>query len=231
MPGRALEVALATDDIRRSFDWWSRLGFGSALTGDVRSWPYGVLAAPGLNIGLHETSMPSPQLMLVRPDVAGLVPLLEERGVETADVRLGADVFNELQFQDPAGVAVRVLEARTFSPPVPAAPVLVGRFDAMSWPTADVDAVAAFWQRLHVDCETRADDWALLRTDLGGHSLAWHAPRVSPEPLMVFRHANLAELRGRLEGLGIAPQSRGLGVAAPHILLGSPEGQKLAILA
>ena len=231
MPGRALEIGLATGDIRRSFDWWSRLGFGSAPTGDVRSWPYGVLTAPGVTLGLHETSMPSPQLMLVRPDVAGLVPLLAERGVETVEVRLGADVFNELQFQDPAGVAVRVLEARTFSPAAPIGPALVGRLDAVSWPASDAGAVTAFWQRLHVDCETRANDWALLRADLGGHSLAWHSPRLSQEPLVVFRHANLQELRGRLDGLGIAPQLQGLGLPAPSVLLGSPDGHKLAILA
>jgi len=231
MPGRALEVALATGDIRRSFDWWTRLGFGSALTGDVWSWPYGVLTAPRLAIGLHASSLPSPQLMLVRPDVAGLVPLLDERGVETTDVRLGAEVFNELQFTDPAGVAVRVLEARTFSPPPPSEPAIVGRFDAVSWPAADADAVAAFWQRLHVDCETPVDDWALLRADLGGLSVAWHAPRVSNEPLLVFRNADLQELRGRLVQIGIAPQSRGLGLTRPNVVLGSPEGQKVAILA
>jgi hypothetical protein len=47
----------------------------------------------------------------------------------------------------------------------------------------------------------------------------------------VFRNDDLQELRGRLQELGIAPQSRGLGLPRPHVLLASPEGQKLAILA
>ena len=231
MPGRALEIALSTSDIGCSFEFWMRLGFTSALTGDIWSWPYGVLTAPRLNLGLHATPMPSPQVMLVRHDVAGLVPLLEERGVEATDVRLGAETFNELQFVDPAGLPVRILEARTFSPPVTVADPLIGTFDALSWPAGDPDAVAAFWQRLHVDCETREDDWALLRADLGGLALGWHGPRVSQEPLLVFRHADLQGLRARLTEAGIAPQSRGLGWSRPHVLLSAPEGQKIAILA
>lgn len=231
MPGRALEIALATSDIRASFDYWTRLGFGSAVTGDAWSWPYGVVTAPQLNVGLHATTLPSPLVVLVRPDVAGLVPLLEERGVAVEDVRLGTETFNELQFVDPAGVPVRVLEARTFSPPPAAEPVLPGRFDAVSWPVPDVDAVAGFWRRLHVDTEPRDDDWALLRADVGGQAIAWHSPRLSTEPLIVFRHPDLQELRGQLERLGVAMQSRGLGLARPHVLLSTPEGQKLAILA
>ncbi|MEO8753845.1 MAG: hypothetical protein ABI624_14335 [Casimicrobiaceae bacterium] len=231
MPGHALELALATSDIRRSFEFWTQLGFGSALTGDIWTWPYGVMTAPRVNLGLHAATLPSPQVVLVRPDVAGLVPLLQERGVEVADVRLGADAFNELQFFDPAGVAVRVLEARTFSPAAVGADAAIGTFDAVSWPAPDADTIAAFWQRLHVECETRADDWALLRADVGGMAIAWHSPRVSTEPLLVFRHPRLQDLRGRFAGLGIVPQSRGLGLARPHALFASPEGQKVAILA
>lgn len=231
MPGRALEIALATSDIRRSFEYWTRLGFGNALTGDAWSWPYGVMTAPHLNLGLHATSMPSPLVVLVRPDVAGLAPLLEERGVTVDEVRLGAEVFNELQFADPAGVAVRVLEARTFSPPAVAPETQLGRFDALSWPAPDVAAVAEFWGRLHVDTQPRQDDWALLRADLGGHALAWHSPRVSSGPLLVFRHPDLQELRDRLGALDLAPQSRAAGFARPHVLLATPEGQRIAILA
>ena len=231
MPGRALELALATSDIRRSFEFWSQLGFGSALTGDIWSWPYGVMTAPRVSLGLHAATLPSPQVVLVRPDVAGLVPLLEERGVEVADVKLGADTFNELQFFDPAGVAVRVLEARTFSPSAIGPDAVIGAFDAVSWPAPDVDVIAAFWQRLHVECETRDGDWAVLRADVGGLAIAWHSALVSTEPLLVFRHPVLQDLRGRLTGLGIAPQSRGLGLARPHLLLASPEGQRIAILA
>ena len=230
MPGRALEIALATDDIGRSFEYWSRLGFGSALTGDTWSWPYGVLTAPRLSLALHATQLPSPQVVLVRPDVAGLVPLLEQRGVEVCDPRLG-EQFNELQFTDPAGLSVRVLEARTFSPPESRAEILIGTFDAVSWPTSDPDAVSAFWSRLHTDCAPLEEDWATLRADLGGHRVAWHAPRVANEPLLVFRHPDLQSLRDRLETLSVRLPMRKLGLARPHLLLESPEGQKIAILA
>src|SRR4051812_4180388 len=113
MPGRALEIALECGDIRRSFETWTRLGFGQALTTDSWPHPYGVVSTPRLNLGLHATSLRWPLLTLTRPDIVGLVPLLEERGVEPDDLRLGSEVFNELQFEDPAGLRVRVIEART----------------------------------------------------------------------------------------------------------------------
>jgi hypothetical protein len=233
MPGRALEIALAAGDIGRSFEFWTHLGFGSALTADTWAHPYGVMSAPGLCVGLHGAPLDSPLLTLTRPDIAGLVPLLEERSVEVENLRLGAEVFNELQFADPAGLRVRVLEARTFSPPAKASTPLLGRFDALSWPAADTDAVAGFWERLHVDCTPPdlADDWAALRADIGGHSVAWHSPRISPEPLLVFRNPQLAALRERLTELGLPPQTRASGFARPCVQLTSPEGQKLAILA
>lgn len=231
MPGRALEIALATDDIRRSFEYWTRLGLGSALTGDIWPWPYGVLTAPRLSLALHATQLPSPQVVLVRPDIAGLLPLLEERGVEISDVRLGGEQFNELHFADPAGLPVRVIEARTFSPTEARADSLLGTFDAASWPTSDPEAVSAFWERLHTDCAPFDADWATLRADLGGQRVAWHSPRIANEPLLVFRHPDLQTLRDRLEALGIRPPARRLGLARAHVLLESPEGQKIAILA
>jgi hypothetical protein len=231
MPGRALEIALATDDIRRSFDFWTRLGFGSALTGDVWPWPYGVVTAPRVSLALHATAFASPQVVLVRPDVAGLVPLLEARGVEIAELRLGGEQFHELQFSDPSGLPVRVLEARTFSPPETTHECELGTFDALSWPTSDPEGVSAFWERLHTDCAPEDGDWAALRADVGGHRLAWHSPRVSNEPLLVFRPASLHAVRAKLDALQVRLPARKLGVPLPHLLLESPEGQKVAILA
>ena len=146
------------------------------------------------------------------------------------DVRLGSESFNELTFADPAGLRVRVLEARTFSPPPQVHPALTGRFDALSWPVADPDAVADFWQRLHVDTDPATGDWAALRADIGGQSVAWHSPRISIEPLLVFRHPDLPGLRTQLAAAEV-PAGRSVGFTTPHLVLGSPEGQKLAILA
>jgi hypothetical protein len=230
MPGRALEIGLATADIRRSFEFWTQLGFGSALTTDTWSHPYGVLTAPHISLGLHSAELPSPLITLVRPDIAGLVPLLEERGVEPEHLRLGTEVFNELQFVDPSGLRVRVLEARTFSPPPQPAPPLLGQFEALSWPCTDPEAVTAFWERLHVDCAA-AEDWSLLRGDIGGFPVAWHSPRVAREPLLVFRHAGLPKLAERLAAAGVTSKARALGFPHAHLLVTSPEGQQLAILA
>lgn len=230
MPGRVLEIALASVDIQASFEWWSRLGFASATTGDAWSHPYGVLSVPGLNLALHGTSIDGPALTLVRPELASFLPLLEERGVTPAAVSLGPEVFNELWFSDPAGLPVRLLEARTFSPVHDASDALAGRFEALSWPAADPLAVAAFWRRLHVECAS-GEDWSELRADIGGQAVGWHSPRLSPEPLLVFRHPEPGRARARLVDEGFDPSPRGLPLQQSHVLVTSPEGQKLLVLA
>ena len=72
MLGSVLEVAAATPDVAASIGFYERLGFGSAVTGDV--WPhhYGVMTCRGLCLGLHGLRRPSPTLVFARENVAGL---------------------------------------------------------------------------------------------------------------------------------------------------------------
>ncbi len=217
MLGSWLEIALSTDDIRASCDFYEQLGFGSAVTGDIWTHHYGVMACGGLCLGLHEKRQPSPTVVFTRENVAGLARELDALGIAVINARLGSEEFNELSLRDPSGLVLRVLEARSFSPP-PAPPALtaLGRFESLSLPLRDVAAAEAFWQRLGVATPP----------------VAYHALKFHDEPLLQFRQPDLAQAQSVLSGLGIdcAP---GLGGFAPpdHLLLTSPEGQPIALLA
>ena len=113
MLGRFLEIGIATQDIRASVEFYERLGFTQAQTGDTWSHPYGVLTDGRVYIGLHQSRRDSPALTFVRPGIAGHLAALEGAGVELVTVNVGSEVFNEVAFHDPAGHAVRLLEART----------------------------------------------------------------------------------------------------------------------
>ena len=118
MLGRFLEFALTSADTGGAWQQYQKWGFAPAETGDIWPHAYGVVACDGLAIGLHAAGEEPLSLVFVRADVAALHRELGARGVEVEAARLGPDVFNELTLREPGGIAIRVLEARTFSPPL-----------------------------------------------------------------------------------------------------------------
>jgi catechol 2,3-dioxygenase-like lactoylglutathione lyase family enzyme len=235
MLGRFLEVGIATPDIRASVEFYERLGFTQAQTGDTWPHPYGVLTDGRLYIGLHQSRLDSPALTFVRPGVAGHVTVLERLGAELTTVRIGGEVFNELAFRDPAGQAVRLLEARTYSPAERAAgePSRCGAFAGVGLPAADFAQVSRFWQALGlVAAEEAAEPYPHLPLRAADIDVALHGPRFFPQPLLLFRDAAMAEriaaLRAHEVG-PIQPPPRGLDAKANAVLT-APEGTALLLL-
>lgn len=233
MLGRFLEIGIATADIRASVEFYERLGFSQAHTGDVWSHPYGVLSDGRLHLGLHQTRLDSPALTFVQPGVAGHVAALERAGVELATSRLGGEMFNELAFRDPAGQPVRLLEARTYSPADRSAdePSRCGTFGWLSVPAADFEAVRAFWEALGLRAGPEdATPFPHLPLSGEGVSLALHRPRFSPEPLLVFRDGGMPRRIAHLRqiGLTLEPPPRGLDPGSCAVLA-APEGTALLL--
>src|SRR6478735_9515910 len=193
MLGRFLELALTTPDTGGAWQQYQKWGFAPAETGDIWSHAYGVVACDGLAIGLHAKGE-EPSLVFVRADVAALHRELTARGVEVESARLGADVFNELTLREPGGMAIRVLEARSFSPPLELPEqTALGRFASLSLPCADMEEAAAFWARHDMPTEPIADPWEGLA--VAGTRLAYHARRSLPDPALLFCSSVLPDAR------------------------------------
>jgi hypothetical protein len=184
MLGRFLELALLTDDPGTSWHAFRRLGFADATSGDVLTHPYGVVAAEGLALGLHAKG-DEPSLVFVRPDVAALERELSGRFIDVESVRLGSDVFNELALREPGGTLLRVIEARTFSPPaeLPARTAL-GRFLAISLPCGDLAEARGFWERLGMDVDDATQPWESLA--IKGLPIACHETASCRELVVLF---------------------------------------------
>lgn len=235
MLGRFLEIGIATADIRASVEFYERLGFSQAQTGDIWPHPYGVLTDGRVCIGLHQTRLDSPALTFVHPGVAGQVPALERLGVELSTVNIRSEAFHEVGFRDPAGQAVRMLEARTYSPGARAAleTSSCGEFQALSMPAADFGRVREFWENLGFAADeeqTQPYPHLSLRSD--AMKLALHRPRVFAEPLLVFGDASMPARIARLRELGVGriqPPPGGLDRSA-NALLFAPEGTALLLL-
>ncbi|MBV6424992.1 MAG: hypothetical protein NAOJABEB_02806 [Steroidobacteraceae bacterium] len=242
MPGRFLELSVATDDIRASVEFYERLGFTQCETGDTWSHPYGALTDGRFVIGLHAYRFASPSLTFVRAGLARHVDALEAAGAEIAFRRTGEDVFNEVGFRDATGHMVTLLEARTYSPASRDRdqPSLCGDFLEYSLPARDFATARRQWEAfgfVAIDGDNDAADargdealpWQRLALTSDHLNLAFHAPRFFSQPLLVFGAFD-GERRARLEACGVA-SAAGLPPAldpARHALIETPEG--LAIL-
>lgn len=193
MLGRFLELALVVDDAGAAWQRYQQYGFAAAETGDVWNHAYGVVACRGFAIGLHARGTERMSVAFVRPDVAALHRDLAERGVQPEQARLGSDVFNELALREPGGVLVRVLEARSFSPPpeIPAQ-TQFGSFLSLSLPCRNLDKAAEFWRSLRIEVVPLQDPWEGFTVP--GTPLACHLRRSLPEPALLFRQPVGADL-------------------------------------
>jgi hypothetical protein len=229
MLGRFLEFALTSADTGTAWQQYQRWGFAPAETGDIWSHAYGVVACEGLAIGLHATGEEPSSLVFVRADVAALHRELTARGVEVESARLGADVFNELTLREPGGMAIRVLEARTFSPPLELpAQTRLGRFMSLSLPAADMDEAAAFWAQLDMPAQPGTNPWEGLA--IAGTTLACHLRRSLAEPALMFHNSVLPDAQWLQE----AGLKRGRDVPAlrprQHCTLRDPTGLSAIVL-
>jgi catechol 2,3-dioxygenase-like lactoylglutathione lyase family enzyme len=233
-PGRFHELSLATGDIRASIEFYERLGFTQTATTDAYSHPYGVLTDGRLYLGLHERAAPSPILTFVRPGIAACLAEFAALGIELTLCRVGDEVFNEIGFEGPHGEAVRVLEARTFSPAERSLSEvsLCGDFAEVSLPAGDFERAQAFWEPLGFVATGEIEaPYVHLPLTSDAVDLAFHRPRTSDTPLIVFRAPDMRERIARLRSIGVTEEALPRGIARDaNALLTSPEGTCLLLL-
>jgi catechol 2,3-dioxygenase-like lactoylglutathione lyase family enzyme len=233
--GQFHEVSIGTADIRESVEFYERLGFTQATTTDTWSHPYGVLTDGRLFLGLHQRRMESPTLTFVKPGIAGSLAEFEGRGIELTVCHTGDEAFNEIAFRDPFGQTLAVLEARTYSPVTRklSAESLCGYFEEFSMPVADFESARQFWEPLGFVATEEAEEPYLHLPLTSDHlDIAFHRPRTSDSPLLVFSEADMRERIARIRELGLrtaAGLPRGLDSGA-NALIEAPEGTLLLLL-
>jgi catechol 2,3-dioxygenase-like lactoylglutathione lyase family enzyme len=230
--GRFLELAIATPDIVQSVQFYERLGFVQLPTSDA--WPhrYGVLSDGRMHLGLHECAMPSPSVCFVLPELAQARARLAAAHIEPELARLGEDHLHQLRVRDPAGHAITLLEARTYSPAAPpqGGESLCGYFSHLSLPEPDFKRARAFWERAgFVALPELKQPYAHLPLTSDRLDLGFHRRRTLDAPLLVFECADLAILRTRLAALNIPlsdQMPRGVDRQG-SVVIAAPEGTLL----
>jgi catechol 2,3-dioxygenase-like lactoylglutathione lyase family enzyme len=227
------ELAITAADLRASVEFYERLGFAQATTTDAFSHPYGVLTDGRLCLGLHHRGGPGAVLTFVRQAVARTIPALGAAGIQLTVNRTGEEVFNEIGFEDPAGNAVAVLEARTYSP-LDRGPTEVsgcGDFAEVSLPASDFAAARAFWEPLgFVAAEETLTPYPRLALTSDYLDIAFHSPRLCDRAMLVFQESGMAARIARLREQGVSFAVAPRQLAAVGSLLESPEGTPLLLL-
>jgi hypothetical protein len=230
--GKFLELSLHAPDVLESYQFYARLGFTSAATGDVWPYRYAVMTDGRIAIGLHQQAAAPRALCYVHPGLRSHLERIEALGIDVDYAILGDDSFNELGFRDPDGYRLRLLEARTYSTPAAVPSSLCGWFEELALPVRDPDVAQQFWERVGfvgVGEETAPFPHRALTSDW--IDLGLYPGATLAAPTLRFSVEDLEDTRGRLAVAGataLAP--RGLS-AASALELTAPEGTQILLTA
>jgi hypothetical protein len=233
--GRFLEVSLAAADVAASLAFYESLGFLQASVGEAWHHPYAVVTDGRISIGLHAQEFPTPILTWTAPDLMRRMDALAAFGIDFDQARLDEVSLNEASFRDPSGQPVRLLEARTFSPPALAAGhrSALGYFEEFAIPTSDLLAASAFWERMgFVAFDPVTDPFGKVIATGSDLNLGFYDLDLR-SPVLVFSapdmRVRIAQLRER--GHDFARRlPRGL-AADKTALLQAPEGTQILLVA
>jgi catechol 2,3-dioxygenase-like lactoylglutathione lyase family enzyme len=235
MIGRFHEVSVHAADPIASLAFYERLGFVQVTTGEAFPYPYAAVGDGRLTIGLHGRELPqSPLLAFVLPDLRDELEAIERRGVAILERRVGDDVFNEARI-DVAGQSLRLLEARTHSPPPfgPAETSRLGWFEEVALPSGDRQEAWKAWERVgFVQAEEGDEPYPHVGLTSDSLNVALVDRSILRNAALVFTDADMPARIARLaaDGFEFARQAPAALDASRHALLGAPEGTQLLLV-
>jgi len=233
MFGRFLELAIATQDILRSVQFYERLGFTQQPAGDAWRHRYAVLSDGRIALGLHERALSSPAPSFVLPELALARARLTAQGIAPEHTELREDSLHYLLLRDPGNHAVVLQEARSFSPSAPTTPTPCGYFLHLSLPQGDFVQARTFWEAAGLIALPSAEQpYEHLPLTGDQFELAFHRRAACAQPLLVFDSSDLRATIRVLHERGLSASPRRLtGLGLPeHLLLEAPEGTLLVIV-
>ena len=235
MLGRYLEISIQAPSVLESLEFYQKLGFTQAETGDAWPHPYAVVTDGRLFIGLHQNEIHSPALTFVKPDLWRHIEELEALGIEFESRKLGEDVFNEATFRDPDGLLVTLIEARTFSPPTRGIGEMsaCGYFTELGIPTRDADRAKQFWEQLGFVAASEVEQ-PFRRISLTSDylDLGLYATRELRRPVLTFSDGEMPARIEQITKLGLEVSRRLPASFDPHgtAMLIAPEGTALLLM-
>ena len=199
MLGQFLEYSVAAQPLAASFEFFEALGFSSIPVSDTLPDPYLVCFDGAMAVGLHDRAQDGPQLTFVRPGLRDYVRPLRRLGVTLTHEHLRDNEFNSLDFRDPGGTEIALIEARTFPPGDWDSHnvAICGEYFEITLPAADLAESTRFWLAFGLTSVASGETphrWQRL----AGHGVAIGLHELHCEPGLSFR---CDDLQARLEFL------------------------------
>lgn len=190
MLGRFLEFGIYTPDIIDSLGFYKLLGFHELEAGDMWSHKYAVVSDGELCIGLHDLPVEDgPAVTFAHEDLAREALSMTDHGFDFHALQLDEDKFNELAFRCRDRHVIKMIEARTFSPPDEAADnSLCGRWFELTLPVKDTLRAGRFWAPLAPELlRVREEPTTHMRFNAAGVSLGLSESIALSGPALCFR--------------------------------------------
>lgn len=228
--GRFLEFGVHAPDILESLAFYKALGFSELAIGDVWTHKYAVVSDGEVSIGLHDQEFDSPAITFVHPDLARHARSMSDHGLRLSVLKIDEDVFNELAFKDRDGHLIRLLEARTFSPPDDDLPRSVcGECFETVLPVKNVLRTGRFWAPLTpVLLRIREEPTTHMRFDAAGMPLGLSESIALESPSLCFKCPDRQALISALDLRGIRHRDFP-GFEGAFAELVAPEGTRLYV--
>lgn len=235
MLGRFLEIGVYAPEILQSIAFYEALGFQQVATNETWPHPYAVVTDGRLFLGLHQQAGRSPALYFVQADLARHAAQLRKIGIVFDHEHLGGDSFNELSFHNPDGQHIRLLEARTFSPPDIDASFSssCGYFVEYGMPVREFDTARSFWERLgFIAMDEESQPFNRLSLTSDHLNLGLHRSRALRQPMLVFEDDEMRERLTHLKEQGFELSDEMPDSLNEHsnAVLIAPEGTRLLLM-
>lgn len=235
MLGRFLEISVYAPEILQSIAFYEALGFQQANTNETWGYPYAVMTDGRLFLGLHQQLSKSPMLSFVQADLARHTHELHQLGIVFDREHLSSDSFNELTFQDPNGQHVRLLEARTFSPPDLDASFSssCGYFVEYGMPVRDFSEAHDFWEKLgFIAMDEEIQPFNRMTLTSNHLNIGLHRSRALRHPVLVFEDEDMRERLSHLKerGMNLSDEMPDALDAHSNAVLIAPEGTRLLLM-
>jgi hypothetical protein len=171
MLGELLEISIAADSMPLAAASFRAMGFREADVGNIVSEAYLPVAIDSITVGLRGEGPALPIPIFVRPQLKEHVRALRRLDIQPTYMNLTDDEFHRVGLEDPNGLPIMLVEARTYSPLAGDVPGMIGEFLEFSLPTHSIEASLAFWQKLGFTSDPDAESTDIHHRLLG-HGLA-----------------------------------------------------------
>ena len=231
MTSTFLEIALASDELVASLQYYRALGFAELTTNDARDYAYAVVTDGRIVLGLHERSFDAPTLTLTQPDLAKHA-LTWSEDVALRHMQIDPDSFHEVLLADPDDHPLLLVEARTYSPATETLnQSLLGECVEWTYPVRQALISARFWAPFAPRAlQTREQPDLHLRFASGDLPVGLSEAIAGRTGQLCYQTADLATLGQTADKLGTPLRPARTNLPDCDLQLITPEGLIINIL-